>query len=47
MTWHTATVPRDGLAPLLASIRREGGVVTSSLPQREEVRVTWTSAGPR
>jgi hypothetical protein len=47
MTWHTATVPRDRLSPLLASIRRSGGVVTRSLPQREDVRVTWTSTAPR
>jgi hypothetical protein len=47
MTWHTATVPRDRLARLLVSIRQAGGVVTSSRPQREEVRVTWTSAAPR
>jgi len=47
MTWHTATVPPDRLAPLLASIRRAGGVVTSSRPQRDGVRITWTSAAPR
>jgi len=43
MTWHDATVPTDGLTALLASIRDEGGTVTSCKPEAEGVHVTWTT----
>jgi len=44
MTWHTETVAAAGLVDLLAMIRRAGGVVTSSCPDIDKVRVTWTSS---
>lgn len=44
MTWHTATVPIEGLASLLARIRRAGGTLACSRPGATGVRVTWTTA---
>ncbi len=44
MTWHTTTVPADGLASLLARIRSLGGTLIGSRPQSDGVRVTWTTA---
>jgi hypothetical protein len=44
MTWHSATIPMDGLASLLTSIRSLGGTITSSRPQPSGVGVTWTTA---
>jgi hypothetical protein len=44
MTWHTATVPAEGLAELLARVRRLGGTVTGSRPEPDGVHVTWTTA---
>lgn len=44
MNWHVDTVPREGLASLLADIRRLGGTVACSTPGTDGVRVTWTTA---
>ena len=44
MTWHSVTIPMDGLASLLTSIRSLGGTITSSRPQPSGVCVTWTTA---
>jgi hypothetical protein len=43
MTWHTATVPSQGLASLLATIRSAGGTIACSIPGTGGVRVTWTT----
>jgi hypothetical protein len=51
MKWHTVVVPAERLAALAATIRRDGGTITSCRPQPDGVRVTWTApsapAGPR
>lgn len=47
MTWHTTTVPTDGLPTLLARIRATGGTVACSRPGDEGVRVTWTTTVDR
>jgi len=47
MTWRTATVPTDRLAALLASIRSDGGTVTSSHPDCGQVCVIWTTVDGR
>lgn len=44
MTWHTATVPAESLATLLATIRRAGGTVACSRPGECGILVTWTTA---
>jgi len=46
MTWHTSTVPVEGLASLLARIRSLGGTIACSTPSKDCVRVTWTTSGP-
>jgi hypothetical protein len=46
MTWHTATVRSEGLASLLAAIRRAGGTIACSTPGVDGIRVTWTTAAP-
>jgi hypothetical protein len=47
MTWHTATVPTEALAALLARIRSGGGTIACSTPSTGGVRVTWmTVSGP-
>jgi hypothetical protein len=43
MRWHTATVPSEALASLLATIRSAGGTVACSTPCASGVRVTWTT----
>ncbi len=43
MTWNTATVATDRLAKFLATIRSTGGTITSSRPEADGVRVTWTT----
>lgn len=43
MTWHTATVPPDAFAALLARIERAGGTIACSRPGAGGVRVTWTT----
>lgn len=43
MTWHTATVPAQALASLLARIRSAGGTIACSMPGAHGVRVTWTT----
>ena len=43
MTWHTATVPSEALASLLATIRSVGGTIACSTPGNGGVRVTWTT----
>ncbi len=43
MTWHTATVPADGMSALLRTIRSTGGTVTHCQPQTDGVRLTWTT----
>ena len=44
MTWHTTTVPAADLADVLARIRDVGGIVTSSLPHKGAVCLTWTTS---
>lgn len=43
MTWHSATVPADGLASLLARIRSVGGTIAHFTPRANVVLVTWTT----
>ena len=44
MTWHTTTVPAQGLASLLARIREQGGTIAGSRPGTDGVEVTWTTS---
>ncbi len=46
MTWHTATVPTDRMSALLRTIRSTGGTVTHCQPQKDCVRLTWTTTTP-
>lgn len=46
MIWHTATVPAEALASLLARIRSTGGTIACSSPGVHGVRVTWTTLSP-
>ncbi|WP_275890243.1 hypothetical protein [Nocardioides faecalis] len=41
MSWHTTTVPREGLARLIADIRRQGGTVGSCRRCPAGLLVTW------
>jgi hypothetical protein len=43
MTWHATVVPANALEPLVANIRAHGGIVTSSRPEANGIRVTWTT----
>jgi hypothetical protein len=43
MNWHSATVPPEGLAALLARIQVAGGIVACSRPGPDGVHVTWTT----
>lgn len=43
MTWHSTVVPAADLATLLDRIRSMGGTVTSSRPETNGARVTWTT----
>jgi hypothetical protein len=43
MTWSTVLVGKDRLAALLATIRANGGTITSCRPVADRVSVTWTA----
>jgi hypothetical protein len=41
LSWHTVTVPLEELPRLVAQVRRDGGVITSSRPSADGSIVTY------